>query len=114
VATELEVTLHDVALFVQCPVCNACDFGEEVGGCWDEDGRERVPIHAERLEVAEKLLGENRYEDMTEPPLPAHIHRWSATGTVDTGHDPPRREYQCRCGEHIWWSGDDGPSDGDV
>jgi hypothetical protein len=29
-------------------------------------------------------------------------HRWVASSTVDTGHQPPRRLWVCVCGEEMW------------
>ena len=41
-----------------------------------------------------------------------HRHDWKTTGRVDTGHQPPRREYECSgCDERAWTGSDSGPAD---
>lgn len=40
-----------------------------------------------------------------------HVHRWEATGQMDTGHAPPRRHYVCFCGEEEWTSDPRGPEE---
>lgn len=40
-----------------------------------------------------------------------HVHRWEATGQMDTGHSPPRRHYVCICGEEEWTADPRGPEE---
>jgi hypothetical protein len=39
----------------------------------------------------------------------SHAHEWRPTGHIDTGHQPPRRLWECNCGERTWAHGDDEP-----
>lgn len=41
-----------------------------------------------------------------------HRHEWKPTGTADTGHQPPRLEWECLiagCDDRTWAGADDGP-----
>lgn len=55
------ITLEELAMLVECPTCGACDIsGEDVEGCWDMEGRDREPVHAERLDAAREHLTRSR------------------------------------------------------
>lgn len=38
-----------------------------------------------------------------------HVHEFEPTGSMDTGHSPPRRQWRCVCGETEWTDDPRGP-----
>lgn len=51
------ITLEEVAMLVECPVCGAGSIaGDTVEGCWDDEGRGTEPTHAERFDYAQGEL----------------------------------------------------------
>jgi hypothetical protein len=41
--------------------------------------------------------------------LPPERHVWVTTGTIDTGHQPPRLLWRCTCGNQEWGTDDSPP-----
>lgn len=47
---------------------------------------------------------------MPKRPDEFHAHDWETTSVIDTGHQPPRRQWTCKsCDEREWGVGDDPP-----